>query len=308
MFKKLGLFGLFLLFSLGGVFAFAWREFTQLPDWYTQTPAPEEKTNILSPDAFDEPEDLATLEQKFKDKLIAAKQSAPQPSSARLGDDPSTVSTPNIVESQSGARTGRPTRPDDYGAESPFDILLSDAESSTRSQPSISGSPRTAEVDAPSTSFASEVTLNEQELNELMVVAANKSERAKPFLEGVQGIKTEIKKDKIKSEVVLNLSQVNRENLHASQLKVIDQLSAQFPSIAQDDLLLTLKGKPQVIEGRLKLESDTQVSIGGIQTSLGEISQRLGIDLANKPINLNLGDLTIQDLQYKDESLVLKTD
>ena len=304
MLRKLGLFGLFLLFSVGGILAFAWRELTQLPDWYTEAPAPEEKTNILNPEAFDDPEDLATLEKKFKDKLRASKDASTSQSpktESKVNQNSSNSEQSTTTNNAVPPKTGQPKSREEYGAESPFDILLSETESSSPDPTSTLSEERQV-------SSSSEVKLNEQELNELMVVAANKSERAKPFLEGVQGIKTEIKRDKIQSEVVLNLSKVNREKLHSSQLKVIEQLSQQFPSIAQDDLLLTLKGKPQVIDGRLKLESDTQVSIGGIQSSLGEISQRLGIDLTDKPINLNLGDLKIQDLQYEDEALVIKTD
>ena len=152
-----------------------------------------------------------------------------------------------------------------------------------------------------------DVSLNEQEVNELLVVAANKSARTKPFLEGIQGIKTEIQPDNIKSQVVVNLSKVNRHKLHPSQQQMIDQLSRQIPSLAQDDLLLTFQGKPQVNDGKLKLDADTELSIGGIQTTLAELSQRLGLDLAGKPINLNLGDLNIQDLQYQDDALILKT-
>ncbi|NJN23159.1 MAG: hypothetical protein HC810_00440 [Acaryochloridaceae cyanobacterium RL_2_7] len=247
MFKKLGLVGCFCLLAVGGGFAFVWRQFTQLPDWYTETAPPEKTSNILESEAFDAPEDLVALEQKLKDKLSGARDAGAR---------------------DAGARDSVPRKP------------------------------------VPQNTA---VTLNEQEFNELIVVAANKSKRTQPFLDGIQGIKTEIQPESIKSEVVVNLSKVNRKKLHPSQLQMIDQLSRQIPSLAQDDLLLTFKGKPQVQEGQLKLQPNTEISIGGIHTTLDALSERFGIDLTGQPINLNLGNLNLQTLQFEEEALSLKT-
>ena len=149
------------------------------------------------------------------------------------------------------------------------------------------------------------VKLDEREVNELIVVSANQSSQTQPYLEGVKGINTEISEEKIKSEIVINFSEVNRDRLPARQVQVLEDLATQFPLLAEQDILLSFDGKPQVAEGQLQLDPAMKVAVGGFQMTLADLFGRFGVDLDSNPINLKLSELDIEDVEYTDGELVI---
>ncbi|MCM1983536.1 hypothetical protein [Lyngbya confervoides] len=281
--------GIILLLG-GGCSLYVWYQFIRLPSWYTQSPdqtRPEE--GVLRQEDFDDPDELAQIKAKLTRKVAAqAPGNQETPGDSETVPPSAGASTPSIQSRSANSSAGNPPRAHQRPVESP--------------------SPRLAQGGAatPASPEPRSLTLNAGELNEWVAVAVSESRRAKPVLPAIQGIKTHIDQGQVTSEILVNLAALDSAQLSRGQQQQVEKMLKVLPAIARQNVLITIRGKPQVQGGKLYLPPDSTVALGGVRLTLEELGQTLGLPVHRPlPLNLNLGDFQVEQAQIRDRQVTL---
>lgn len=224
MFKKISIIGIFLVGAIGTVSWYYWRQFTQLPEWYT-TQNYSQVVNLKDPEAIQ---------------------------SARVATD--------------------------------------------KIQQQIQQAGTNSEV---------ELTLTQQEFNQLIVSSIANTSKGQTFLKAVEGINTEINQNEVKIGAVINTSNIPLENLTAQEKQVLQRTLNTLPMMRDRDVYVSLEGID--IQGnQLQFSEDTKVKLGDVSLTLAEVAET-GISLeAVQSTNLNLNGLQVTDIQFKDNQALIQ--
>ena len=89
---------------------------------------------------------------------------------------------------------------------------------------------------------------------------------------------------------------------------MVARVVSKFPQLKDQDIYVGIEGKPKLENGQLTLPNNSQVRIGNLTFSLSEVAQKLGVprDRLQQSLNLNIDELNLQDLQFKDNEVILK--
>ena len=153
-----------------------------------------------------------------------------------------------------------------------------------------------------------DVVISSGELNQMVTDAIANEPYAAPLLDIAKGVNTSIKKGRVESGVVMNLSELPLESLPAEGQQAVQQLSKTFPLLANRDVYIGLEGKPEVVDGAISL-NDTHLKIGQMRLPISSVANQLGLSQAE--IESQLGGLLQQQgidpgaVQIVDGQLVI---
>ncbi|MEM9136641.1 MAG: hypothetical protein AAGB01_04750 [Cyanobacteria bacterium P01_F01_bin.42] len=305
--RKLGTLALLIGLTASGLAFAAWRHLARLPDWYGKPQAADQDSRVLRPEEFEgesERQQLAAnLKQKLKPVLQGRGEPAHSSGQTKEPDEAQRSSQGRLIQKGNDVQSDASQDGNVQSRRSHNRTVQrrNDQDRHIRSSGQKNNTPKSNENIA----IAPQVTLNEQDVNELIVVSANQSARTQPYLDGIKGISTEISAEKIKSEIVMNFAQVDRDRLPVRHVRMLENLASQFPLLAEQDILLSFNGKPQVTAGKLQLDPAMNVAVGGFQMTLADLFKRFGVDMDATPINLKLSELDIEEVEYTDGELVI---
>ena len=89
---------------------------------------------------------------------------------------------------------------------------------------------------------------------------------------------------------------------------MVERVVSKFPQLKDQDIYIGIEGQPKLENGQLTLPNNSQVRIGNLTFTLSEVAQKLGVprDRLQQSLNLNIDELNLQDLQFKENEVILK--
>ncbi|MEM9165321.1 MAG: hypothetical protein AAGC54_19950 [Cyanobacteria bacterium P01_F01_bin.4] len=157
-----------------------------------------------------------------------------------------------------------------------------------------------------------EVTLSENDFNQVVVSALTNQPQTAPLLDHAKGINTSIDRDRIESGLVMNLSEIPAEALPHQAEQALTQLTETFPMLAGRDIYVGIEGSPRIVEGELRFDEDAVLKVGQFSMPLSEVAGRIGLsqaDLENQLAELLAQQgVSLQDIQISDGQITLSGD
>jgi hypothetical protein len=152
------------------------------------------------------------------------------------------------------------------------------------------------------------VSLNAQDFNQLIqseISSQLQSRKISPVLPRIQ---TNLENNNLELGTVINSAKLKTLDLPRRQQAMVERVVSQFPQLKDQDIYIGIEGKPKLENGQLTLPNNSQVRIGNLTFSLSEVAQKLGVprDRLQQSLNLNIDQLNLQDLQFKDNEVILK--
>lgn len=272
--KKIAIIFLLIIASVGGITYYYWHQATKLPTWYTSQKEIPQNSSVV----IDTPKVLETkaeVEQKISSQIESSTN----------------------IESSSNLDKGN--NQENQNLSNPSNIQL---ESQSEVEQKIAGnSDKVKNV---------EVSLNEKDINTLIVSEIAASKGNSKLTEAVKGVNTTIKNGSIEAGAVVNLSKIPQDALGESEKTTLTKLTKTFPFLANQDVYVGVIGKPSVKNGQLILDDNMQVQVGQLRFTVSELAKTLGIpkEQIEKKINieLKLGRLKVKDLEFVDNEAKLK--
>jgi hypothetical protein len=152
------------------------------------------------------------------------------------------------------------------------------------------------------------VSLNAQDFNQLIqseISSQLQSRKISPVLPHIQ---TNLENNNLELGTVINPAKLKTLDLPRRQQAMVARVVSKFPQLKDQEIYIGIEGKPQLENGQLTLPNNSQVRIGNLTFSLSEVAQKLGVprDRLQQSLNLNIDELNLQDLQFKDNEVILK--
>jgi hypothetical protein len=126
----------------------------------------------------------------------------------------------------------------------------------------------------------------------------------------VSKVDAKISAGKIHAGAVVNLSEISRGAPGGTMATAVDRLTEALPMLKDQNVYVSVVGSPQIDSQQLKFDRDTQVKVGNLSFSIGDISQRLGIpeEKIQQAIDLKLqqNGLSIDNLSIGDSLLTIQ--
>ncbi len=160
----------------------------------------------------------------------------------------------------------------------------------------------------PSQSLPPQMQLTAQEFNQLVVTSLPVQARSPQVMAAVKAMNTEIEAGQLKTGIVIDTSALPLDQLSSEYRATVDGLLESFPVLQDREIYVGVEGKPRLQRGKVILGEDTQLVVGNIRFSYADIRDRINLppDLLDKTVNLQLGQLQIEDLNFQDRSVILK--
>lgn len=136
-----------------------------------------------------------------------------------------------------------------------------------------------------------DVVISSGELNQMVTDALANEPYAAPLLDVAKGVNTSIKKGRIESGLVMNLSEIPLDTLPVEGQQAVEQFANTFPLLAKRDVYIGIEGRPEVVDGALSLD-DTHLKVGQMKLPISSIAGQLGLSQAQ--IEQQLGALLQQ--------------
>ncbi|MDY7013786.1 MAG: hypothetical protein SVX43_09375 [Cyanobacteriota bacterium] len=154
-----------------------------------------------------------------------------------------------------------------------------------------------------------EAILNEQEVNHLIVTRIAEKPEGQKLLTVVRGINTNIDKDKLEIGAVVNPQNFkDSPRLNESEKKALTRAIEKFPLLENREIYVGLESKPQIQEGRIKIDKNAKLEIGELSFTLQEVADRFGVSAEQlvEKINQNLDVLPASEVQFEENELLLR--
>ncbi|MGB7414973.1 MAG: hypothetical protein WA902_12265, partial [Thermosynechococcaceae cyanobacterium] len=153
-----------------------------------------------------------------------------------------------------------------------------------------------------------EVRLDAHTFNEFVVSSIPANQQTNAILPAVKGINAEIKDQKLKVRLVVNTAEIPLKELPKESRSQLEQTLNTFPFLKNKEIYLGVVGQPRLKNGQVVLGKQTKVQVGGLTMNLADASQRIGIpvETLEQKINLQLGQLKVEDIDFTDNAAVLK--
>ncbi|WP_299493801.1 hypothetical protein [Acaryochloris sp. IP29b_bin.137] len=153
-----------------------------------------------------------------------------------------------------------------------------------------------------------EVQLTAQEFNQFVVTSLPAQARSPQVISAVKAMNTQIEADRLKTGIVVDTSALPLDQLPSEYRATVKGLLQSFPVLQDKEIYVGVEGKPQVQEGKVVLGEDVRLVVGNVRFSYADIRDRINLppNLLDKPVNLQLGPLQIEDLNFQDQMVILK--
>lgn len=154
----------------------------------------------------------------------------------------------------------------------------------------------------------SDVVITEDELNTMVTEAIASQPYTAPILDIAKAVNTSIEDNRIKSGMVMNLTDIPLEGLPAEGQQAIEQMRQTFPFLADRDVYLGIEGSPTIKEGAFSLD-DSHIQFGPLKLPVANVASELGVSQADieQQISalLEQQGLTPADIQVIDGELII---
>jgi len=154
-----------------------------------------------------------------------------------------------------------------------------------------------------------EVVLDENDANKLFAVVISESSDRYPYLNAVKASSTRIRDGNLDFGVVVDASEVLKNALEQSAEADRPETTRLSGLLQEREVSLGLNGKFGAKDGRLQLDDDGKIRIGGLTFSLKTITKRLGISEDKLKKNLKdfqVGKFKIDTIRPVRNTLLLK--
>jgi hypothetical protein len=152
------------------------------------------------------------------------------------------------------------------------------------------------------------VSLNAQDFNQLLQAEISSQLQSRKIAPILPNIQANLENNNLELGTVINPTKLKTLDLPRRQQAMVARVVSKFPQLKDQDIYIGIEGKPQLDNGQLALPNNSQVRIGNLTFSLSEVAQKLGVprDRLQQSLNLNIDELNLQDLQFKDNEVILK--
>ncbi|MBD2577862.1 hypothetical protein [Oscillatoria sp. FACHB-1406] len=152
------------------------------------------------------------------------------------------------------------------------------------------------------------VSLESQDLNDLIVSSIAEKPKGEKFLEATRGVQTKIEPEKLEVGAVVNLDRLDSEVLSGSGKAALEKVLQKFPVPSDREVYIGIEGVPTVENGRLKVDNNTRVKVGNVSLSIVEVAKQLSVppEMLVSGINQKLENISVSELQLEKDRLVLK--
>lgn len=153
-----------------------------------------------------------------------------------------------------------------------------------------------------------EVQLTAQEFNQFVVTSLPTQARSPKVITSVKAMNTKIEAGQLQTGIVVDTSALPLDQLPSEYQTTVKGLLKSFPVLQDKEIYVGVEGKPQVRQGKVVLGEDARLVVGNVRFSYGDIRDRINLpsDLLDNPVNLQLGQLQIKDLNFQDQTVILK--
>lgn len=153
------------------------------------------------------------------------------------------------------------------------------------------------------------LTLDEPQLNQLVNEAIAQQPQAAQILTNAQSLQTVLKRDRIETGTIINLSELPREGLPADMQAGLEQLMAVAPMLSNRDIYVGLIAHPQIQNGKISLDQDLRLSLGQFTLPMADVADQMGFSTSDIEQRLNTiieqQGLTLENIEIMDEKLVI---
>lgn len=118
------------------------------------------------------------------------------------------------------------------------------------------------------------ITLNEAEVNQLIVEGLTQVPEAQPILRSAQSVTTTIEGNRIRSGVTVNATDLPTENLPPQ----VQQALSVMTMLGNQSVYVGFEGSPRVDNGRLVLDDSSRIQVGRVNLTLNDVSRLTGLD------------------------------
>jgi hypothetical protein len=152
------------------------------------------------------------------------------------------------------------------------------------------------------------VSLNAREFNQFVVTSLPKTPKTEKLLASVKAINTDIRNGQIKSGIIISTAALPLEQLPPTQHSAVKELLRTFSFLQDEEIYIGIKGQPRIEQGRLVLDEQTQVMLGGLTFSLADLASQLSLpeEKLVQTLSLQLGQFNIDGIEFSDQSAILK--
>ncbi|MFM7572698.1 MAG: hypothetical protein ACKO4S_06105 [Snowella sp.] len=152
------------------------------------------------------------------------------------------------------------------------------------------------------------VSLNAQDFNQLLQAEISNQLQSRKISPVLPQIQANLANNNLELGTVINPVKLKTLDLPRRQQAMVARVVSKFPQLKDQDIYVGIEGKPKLENGQLTLPNNSQVRIGNLTFSLSEVAQKLGVprDRLQQSLNLNIDELNLQDLQFKDNEVILK--
>jgi hypothetical protein len=184
---------------------------------------------------------------------------------------------------------------------------------STPSLPSASPPPRTAIAIQEKIRAAQPGTINEKltaaEVDNLIVAGLTKSNgETKALPTAVQGIKTQIQQDQIRTGAIVDLAEV--EKMPSSpRTEMMGKLLKIMPQLRGKPVYIGVAGRLSVKDGQPQLAPDSRLQIGKVELPLNDVAKQLGVSRSAMEEHvtnyLQFRNLDIENIDLTDQGATI---
>lgn len=153
-----------------------------------------------------------------------------------------------------------------------------------------------------------EVQLTAQEFNQFVVTSLPAQARSPKVITSVKAMNTKIEAGQLQTGIVVDTAALPLDQLPSEYQATVKGLLQSFPVLQDKEIYVGVEGKPQIQQGKVVLGKDARLVIGNVRFSYADLRDRINLpsDLLDNPVNLQLGQLQIQDLNFQDQAVILK--
>jgi hypothetical protein len=152
------------------------------------------------------------------------------------------------------------------------------------------------------------ISLNAQDFNQLVQAEISSQLRSRKLVSALPNIKANLENNNLELGTVINPAKLKTLDLPRQQQAMVERVVSKFPQLKAQDIYVGIEGQPKLKNGQLTLPNNSQVRIGNLTFTLSEVAQKLGVDPTRlqQSLNLNIDELNLQDLQFKENEVILK--
>lgn len=154
-----------------------------------------------------------------------------------------------------------------------------------------------------------EIKLNQEKLERLITNNFAKDDRIKYFLTSTKAIHSDIKDGKLEIGAIVNTENLSQVNLQQKERAIIEQIMQKVPQLQNRDIYVAIQGTPQVKDGKIILDRNSEIKVGKLSFTITEIAKKLNIspEQIQQSLALDAGQFNLQNIELNQGEIKLKT-